>query len=69
MGDGVLGVGRRALRARSWRLADERRDWVFEAEGGGLDWSSDRMLVRAEDAAVLDVMAGWLWNWWRDCTP
>lgn len=59
MADGVSGVGRRDFRARSWRLAAERRDWIFEAEGGGFDWSSDRILVRAEDAAVLDVMAGW----------
>ena len=50
-----MGVGRRALRVRRCRLALERREVIFEGEGGGFELSSERMEVR--DDTGLD-MAG-----------
>lgn len=50
-----MGVGRRALRVRRCRLALERREAIFEAGGGGLEFSSERIDVR--DDTGLD-MAG-----------
>lgn len=49
---GVLGVGRRALRWRSWRLAVERREAIFCGEGEGVDWSCVRVVVRS----VVDIL-------------
>lgn len=43
---GDVGVGKRALRVRRCRLALERREVIFEAGGGGLEFSSERMDVR-----------------------
>lgn len=48
----VAGVGRRALRARSCRLADERREAIFCADGGGVDLS----WVRVVFSSVLDML-------------
>lgn len=50
---GVLGVGIRALRVRSSRLAEERREVVFWGEDEEEDWSWDRMLESLEvDIAI-----------------
>lgn len=46
-----MGVGRRALRVRRCRLALERREVIFEAGGGELEFSSERMDVR-DDTGV-----------------
>lgn len=50
----VLGVGRRAFRVRSWRLAVERREAIFCGEGGGDDCS----WVRVVFSSVVDMLAG-----------
>ena len=56
----VLGVGRRALRVRSCRLAVERREAIFWGEGDGVDCSCARVVFNS----VVDMLgsaahAGW----------
>lgn len=48
----MVGVGRRALRDRSWRLAVERREAIFLGEGEGVDWSCERVVV----SSVVDIV-------------
>ena len=55
---GVVGVGRRALRVRSVRLAVERREAIFSGGGDGVDFNWERSEVRFEVEAV--ILEGWL---------
>ncbi len=61
----VPGVGRRALRVRSCRLAVERREAVFWGEGDGVNCSC----VRVVFSSVVDMLGGAARAGWtaRDC--
>lgn len=48
----VLGVGRRALRFRSCRLAVERREAIFSGDGDGVDCRC----VRVVFSSVVDML-------------
>ena len=54
----VVGVGRRALRVRSWRFAFVRREAILGAEGGGWDWSWVSVVVRSVVDIVCDDGGG-----------
>lgn len=47
-----MGEGRRAERLRRCFLAVVRREDIFCGEGGGVDWSCERVFSRAEVAMV-----------------
>ncbi len=61
----VLGVGRRALRVRSCRLAVERREAIFWGEGDGVDCSCVRVVFNS----VVDMLGGAAHAGWtaRNC--
>lgn len=51
------GVGSRALRVRSVRLALERREAIFSGGGGGLEFNCERREVRVEiDADMMEIV-------------
>lgn len=53
-GGGVVGEGRRAERWRRCFLAVVRREDILGGEGGGVDWSWERVFSRAEVAMVVE---------------
>lgn len=55
----VLGVGRRALRLSSWRLAVERREAIFCGEGGGDDCSCVRVVFNSVVDMFGDAARAW----------
>lgn len=51
------GVGSRALRVRSVRLALERREAILSGEGGGWEFNCERREVRVEiDADMMEIV-------------
>lgn len=53
----VEGVGSRALRVRSVRLALERREAILSGGGGGVEFNCERREVRVEiDADMMEIV-------------